>query len=105
MKIEEWLDREERNGADMSGVRPPAELLYDEAPDETVYFREFNPCSILCPERHPFSMVERFGRWYYCRGQDRAAGIHSSEMEWTFFTKDRNLAVETARSHIQTDIG
>jgi hypothetical protein len=78
----------------------PDELAYDEAPEETIFYDEINPCGIFYTGIHPFSTVERFGHWYYCRGQDKKAGIHSLEMEWSFFTKDRNFAIETARSHI-----
>lgn len=45
--------------------------------------------------------VERFGHWYYCRGRSKADGTHSSGVEWRFFTRDRALAVKTAKSHIE----
>ena len=47
------------------------------------------------------STVERFGHWYYCRGQDKKAGIHATGMEWWFFTRNKDLAVKTAKSHIE----
>jgi hypothetical protein len=56
---------------------------------------------MLCERNHPFSTVERFGHWYYGRGQDRKAGIHATGMEWRLFTKNKNLAIQTAKSHIE----
>ena len=101
MGISEWLDMKEAEGADVARVELPQELRFDAVPDETVYFKSYNPCSILCSKEHPYSTVERFGHWYYCRGQDRKAGIHTTGMEWHFFTKDKNLAIQTARTHIE----
>jgi hypothetical protein len=76
-------------------------MAFDEAPDETVFFAEENPCGMLCTENHPFATVERFGHWYYSRGQDRKAGIHSAKMKWTLFTKDKGQALKTARDHMK----
>jgi hypothetical protein len=45
--------------------------------------------------------VERFGHWYLSRGQDKKAGIHSSEMMWKLFTRDKNLALQTAKMRIE----
>jgi hypothetical protein len=101
MKISDWLDVKEAEGSDMSHVVLPDDLPFDEAPEETIFFKEINPCGIFCEGNHPFSTVERFGHWYYCRGQYKEAVIHSSEMEWRFFTKDRDLAIKTAKSHIE----
>jgi hypothetical protein len=101
MTISDWLDQKEAEGIDVSQISLPDELSRDEDPDETVFFKTFRPCSILCTGNHPFSTVERFGRWYYCRGQDKKAGIHSTGMEWRFFTKDKELAIKTAKSHIE----
>ncbi|OPY61989.1 MAG: hypothetical protein A4E57_04077 [Syntrophorhabdaceae bacterium PtaU1.Bin034] len=101
MRISEWLDKKQAEGIDVSQVVLPGDLAYDDVPDETIFFKEINPCRIFCTENHPFSTVERFDDWYYARGQDKAAGIHSSAMHWWLFTKDRDLAVETARSHIE----
>ncbi len=101
MSVAGWLDEKEAEGFDVSQIALPNDLTYDEAPEETIYFEEIRPCSILCTGNHPFSTVERFGHWYYSRGQDKKAGIHSSEMEWRLFTKDRDLAVKTAKSHIE----
>jgi hypothetical protein len=100
MKIAEWLEVKVAEGIDVSHIALPDDLAYDELPDETIFFEEINPCGIFCTENHPFSTVERFGDWFYCRGQDRAAGIHSSRLHWQLFTKDRDLALMTARSHI-----
>ena len=101
MSISGWLDEKEALGFDVSQIVLPDDLAYDEAPEETIFFEEVHPCGILCTENHPFSTVERFGRWYYSRGQDKKAGIHSSGMEWSLFTRDRDLAVKTAKSHIE----
>jgi hypothetical protein len=101
MSTSNWLDEKEAEGFDMSHIILPDDLPFDEAPEETIFFKEINPCGIFCEGNHPFSTVERFGHWYYCRGQNKEAGIHSSGMEWRFFTKDRDLAVKTAKSNIE----
>jgi hypothetical protein len=101
MKISEWLDNKELEGVDVSQIVLPRDLSFDEDPDETIYFQELRPCGILCTGNHPFSTVERFGSWYYCRGQDKQAGIHSSGMEWRLFTKNKDLALRTAKAHIE----
>jgi len=101
MKISDWLDEKKAEGVDVSQIVLPDDLSYDEAPDETIFYKEINTCGIFCADDHPFSTVERFGHWYYCRGQDKGIGIHSSGMEWRLFTKDRDLAVKTAKSHIE----
>ena len=101
MSISEWLDEKEADGFDVSKITLPDEMSYDEPPDETIFFEEFRPCGFLCPENHPFSVVERYGHWYYCRGQDKKAGIHAAGMEWTFFTKNKDLALKIAKAHIE----
>jgi hypothetical protein len=101
LKISAWLDEREAENLDVSQIDLPEDLSYDEDPDETIFFEEFKPCGFLCAENHPFSTVERFGHWYYSRGQDKKAGIHSSEMKWRFFTKDKDLAIQTAKAHIE----
>ncbi len=101
MKISDWLDKQEAEGIDVSHIALPDELTFDETPDEHVFFKTIKPCSILCSGNHPYSTVERFGRWYYSRGQDKKAGIHAKGMEWRLFTKDRDLALKTAKSHIE----
>ncbi len=100
IKISDWLDEKEAENLDVSHITLPEDLSYDEVPDETIFFKELNPCGFLCTGNHPFSTVERFGHWYYCRGQDEKAGIHSSQGEWRLFTKDRDLAIRTAQAHI-----
>jgi hypothetical protein len=101
MTISEWLDKREAEGVDVSQITLPSDLSFDEDPAEAIFFEEIRPCGILCQENHPFSTVERFGHWYICRGQDKKAGIHSSGMEWKLITKDKDLAVRTAKSHIE----
>lgn len=101
MKISDWLDEKEAEHVDVSQIALPGDMSYDETPDETVFFKEIKPCGLLCSENHPFSTVERFGHWYYGRGQDKKAGIHSTEMTWRMFTKDKNLALQTAQAHIE----
>jgi hypothetical protein len=101
MSISGWLDEKEAEGVDVSQIVLPNDLAYDEGPEETIFFQEVRPCGILCTENHPFSTVERFGHWYYSRGQDKKAGIHSSGMEWKLFTRDKDLALKTAKSHIE----
>ncbi len=101
MKISDWLDEQEAHKIDVSQIKMPSEMSYDEAPDEMVYFKEHKPCGYFCAENHPFSKVQRFGHWYYCNGQDKKAGIHSSKMKWHMFTKDRELAIKTANVHLE----
>lgn len=98
--IARWLDEQEKKGIDVSRIALPDDLANDEAPDETVYFKEIRPCSILCTGTHPFATVERFGRWFLSRGRDRDEGPHTDLPAWWFFTKDREAAVRTAKSHI-----
>ena len=100
MKISDWLDEKTAEGMDVSRINMPSEMSYDQAPDEMVYFKEHKPCGYFCAQNHPFSKVERFGLWYACKGQDRKAGIHSSDMTWHLFTKDKQLALKTAKAHM-----
>ncbi len=101
MKISDWLDEKEEGSVDVSQIVLPADMYYDEVPEETVFFKEIKPCGFLCTGNHPFSTVERFGHWYYCRGQDKKAGIHSSNMKWRLFTRDKDIALQTAKVHIK----
>ena len=101
MKISDWLDEKEVENKDVSQIELPKDMSYDETPDEIVFFKEMNPCGLLCTERHPFSKVERYGHWYCCKGQDKKAGIHSSQMKWRLNTRDKELALQTAREHIE----
>lgn len=101
MKISDWLDEKEAEDVDVSQITLPINMSYDEDPDETVFFKDINHCGLFCTENHPFATVERFGHWYLSRGQDQKAGIHSSEMMWRLFTKDKNIALQTAKSHIE----
>lgn len=101
MRLSDWLDQQKAEGVDVSGIDPPSDLMYDDRPDETIYFEEINPCGILCSENHPFATVERYGRWYHARGQDKKAGIHSSEQKWSLFTRNKERALKEARSRIE----
>jgi hypothetical protein len=101
MNISDWLDKNEAGGVNASQIALPDDLSYDEVPDETIFFEEINPDGILSTADHPFSTVERFGHWYYCRGRNKATGIHLSGMAWSLFTKDKDFAVKTAKSHIR----
>jgi len=99
MRVSEWLDQQEAESVDVSEIDLPADLLYDDQPDETIYFEEINLCGILCRDNHPFSTVERFGNWYYARGQSRNAGLHSTEGKWKLFTRGKLLPLNTAKAH------
>lgn len=101
MKISDWLDQKEAENVDVSQTELPADMAFGEDPDETIYYEEVKPCGLFCTENHPFATVERFGHWYYSRGQDKSAGIHSSEMKWRMFTRDKNLALQTAKARIE----
>jgi len=102
MIISEWLDKKEAQGIDVSHIVLPEDLAKEEEPDETIFFKEIRPCSILCTGNHPFATVERFDHWYYCRGREKEAGPHTAKPQWWLFTKDKDLAIKTAKSHIQT---
>ncbi len=101
MNVSEWLDREEAEGADVSHIALPDYLENDWSPDETIFFQEIRLCSILCAGEHPFSTVERFGHWYCSRGRDRENGPHTGKPQWRLFTRDKALAIGTARMHIE----
>ena len=101
MKISDWLDEKEAENVDVSKIELPTDISFDAVPDETIYFKEDNPCGLLCTDNHPFSKVERFGHWFYSKGQDRKAGIHSSKMKWRLFTKDKALALQTAKERME----
>ena len=100
MNISKWLDKKESEGTDVSRIVLPDDLASEEAPAETIYFKEIRTCSILCTGSHPFSTVERFGDWYYCRGREKENGPHTTKPQWWFFTRDKDLAIKTARTHI-----
>jgi hypothetical protein len=96
MKISEWLDKKEAEGIDVSQITLPDSLSYEEASDGTIFLRrlmKINNDGILSIADHPFSTVERFGRWYFCRRRNKATGIHSSGMEWQLFTKEKDKIV------------
>jgi hypothetical protein len=101
VNISDWLDEKEAEGFDVSQIVLPDDMSYDGTPDETIFYEEINTCGIFCTDDHPFSTVECFGHWYCCRGRDKGAGIHSSGTEWKLFTRDRDLAVKIAKSHIE----
>lgn len=63
MRVADWLDEREAEKAHVSQIEIPAELLYEDQPDETIFFEEISPCGIFCRRNHPFSTVERFGNW------------------------------------------
>lgn len=101
MSISDWLDQQEAENVDLSKIELPRNMAFDEDPDETIFYKEVRPCGLFCTENHPFATVERFGHWYYCRGQDKKAGIHSADMKWRMFTRDRELAIRTAQERIE----
>jgi hypothetical protein len=101
MRVADWLDQQEAENVDVSQIELPADLLYEDEPDETIFLEEINSCGILCRGNHPFSTVERFGDWYYSRGQDRSAGLHSAGGKWQLITRDKALALRTAKAHIE----
>lgn len=101
MRISQWLDQKAAENVDTSQIELPDNMAFSEDPDETIYYQEVKPCGLFCTENHPFATVERFGHWYLARGQDKAAGIHSSAMKWKLFTRDKELALQTARDRIE----
>ena len=103
MTISKWLDKKESAGIDVSQIVLPDDLVNDEAPEQTIYFKEINHCGILCTGSHPFSTVERFGHWYCSRGLDKENGPHTTKPQWWLFTRDQDMAIKTAKSHIEKD--
>jgi len=101
MKISDWLDKKEAEQVDVSQIVLPANMFYDQDPDETLFFKEINPCGFFAPKITHFLRSNALDTGYYCKGQDRKAGIHSSEMKWKLFTKDKGLALQTAKEHIE----
>jgi len=101
VNISDWLDKKAAENVDVSQILLPPDMAYDGDSDETLFYKEKKPCGLFCTQNHPFSMVERFGHWYFARGQDKKAGIHSSEMNWRLFTRDKDLALRIAKSHIE----
>lgn len=103
MKIAQWLDAREAEKQDVSTIEVPKKMFYAEDPAETIYYKEIRPCGIFCTKDHPFATVVRYGHWYHARGRDREEGIHSSMPQWSIFTKDRELALQKARAHIEEE--
>jgi len=97
MTVSEWLDTKEAEGVDVSHIVLPDDLANYQDPDETIFYKEIRGCSILCSDNHPFSTVEQFGNWYYCRGRDKENGPHTTQPQWWMFTKDKDLAVNDHR--------
>jgi hypothetical protein len=105
MSISKWLDKKENEGIDVSHIEISEEMLNEEAPAQTVYFKEIRSCTILCTKDHPFATVERYGQWFYCRGRDKENGQHTTKSQWWMFTRDIELALKTAKMHIEkTDL-
>ena len=100
MSISEWLDRQEAKGFDVSHIPLPQDMANDEEPDETIFFQEVRPCSVLCTGDHPFATVERYGHWYYSRGREKEKGPHTTKPQWWLFTRDKGVAVSTAKSRL-----
>ncbi|MDF1614066.1 hypothetical protein [Desulfurivibrio dismutans] len=79
--------------------REPFATLYRERPPSTNPVK--NRKEIKADENFRFATVERFGHWYRARGQGKKAGIHSSKMRWWLFTRDKKLALKTAKARIE----
>ncbi|MGD9011958.1 MAG: hypothetical protein PVF62_06165 [Desulfobacterales bacterium] len=47
MKISDWLDEKEAEKVDVSQIELPKDISFDAVPDETLYFKEENPCGLL----------------------------------------------------------
>ena len=54
MEPREWLDEQETQGVDVSHIVLPKDLSYDEDSDQTLYFKEIRPCSILLYPKSSF---------------------------------------------------
>lgn len=102
MNISDWLDSKEKEEKDISAIVLPAKMLHAEDPDETVFYEEIRPCGLFCTKDHPFATVERYGHWYRARGRDKEEGVHSTLEQWSKVTRDKELALQTAKSHIES---
>ena len=101
MKISKWLDKKEAEGIDVSHIALPEDMANEEVPDETIFFKEIRPCSMLCTGSHPFVTIERFGHWFYCRGRDQEKGPHTTKPQWWLFTRDADIAFKTVKTHME----
>lgn len=101
MNISDWLDKQEAEKKEVAQANIPRDIAFDSEPDETIYYKEIRPCTMLCTESHPYAKVERYGHWYAATGQDKRAGIHSDEMRWKLYTRDKALALKTAKERIE----
>ncbi len=101
MNIAKWLDKKQAAGVDVSHIVLPDDLTSEESPEETIFFKEMRPCSILCIGDHPFATVERYGHWYHSRGREKETGPHTTRPQWWLFTRDKNIAIQTAKSRIE----
>jgi len=101
VKISDWLDAKEAENMDVSHITLPANMSYDEDPDETIFFKEIKPCGLFCTENHPFSTVERFGTGITVEVKTRMRVFIHQKMKWTLFTKDEDIALQTAKAHIE----
>jgi hypothetical protein len=84
---------------DVSEIDPPADLLYDDRPDETIYFDEINSCGILYRTITPFPPSSG-SAMVLCPGQDRNAGLHSAERNEAVH-QGQIVALSTAKAHIE----
>jgi len=100
MKISEWLDKKEAKALMYLKSHCPIASLMNDEPDDTIFFKDMNHDGSFLPP------IIRF----YCRalwalvllpGRDSVTGNHSPGIEWRLFTKDKDLALKTAKSHIE----
>ena len=55
-------------------------MSYDEDPDETIYFKEINPCGILCEGKHPVLPLTVLATGFMAEGRIKMPG--SILQEW-----------------------
>ena len=101
MNISEWLDKKEAEGIDLSQIELPDDLLYDASPDEVVFFSGGATLQHPLLEKSPFFYRRALRALVLLQGPGQEAGIHATGMEWRFFTKNKDLALKTAKSHIE----
>ena len=101
MNISDWLDRKVAEGID---VQPRSHCLticrMTLSPTRSYFFRFCSP-AVSSAQKSPLFHGRALRALVSCRGQDKKAGVHATGMEWTFFTKDKDLAVKTAKSRIE----
>jgi hypothetical protein len=99
MKISDWLDEKEAEKLDVSQIALPDDLSYDKVPDETIFLRRLIFAGFSVQAIIPFLRSSALDTGIIVEVETRRPAF--TRQEWRFFTKDRDLAIKTAKSHIE----